>query len=164
VLDILKPDQQGITLIITVGNTLRQDDGVAPLIAEQLLSTKSEILNNLKILNVNDKPENAIDEAVKIKPAKTVIIDAADFGGRVGETRIIPHDQIPETTLSTHTFPLAIIAKMIEQDTGSPVYFLGIQPGKMGWGEGLSPEVEKTADQIIKSLRKKSKPNLDKNS
>jgi len=141
-------------LVITVGNTLRHDDGVGPYIAEQILNPKSEILNNIKILNTNDKPESSIEEAVKTKPAKTIIIDAADFGGKVGEARIIDKEHIPQTTLSTHTFPLPIIAKMIEDDTASPVFFLGIQPARMDLGEGISPEVEKTAKEIIKLCTK----------
>lgn len=150
-LDILKPDPKGITLIITVGNTLRHDDGVAPLIAERI--SKSKFQNpNIVILNVGEKPENAIDEAVKVKPTKTIIIDAADFGGEIGEARIIDIEHIPETTMSTHTFPLPIIAKMIEEDTGSKVCFLGIQPARMDLGEGLSDKVRATADLIVKSL------------
>ncbi|NQU17859.1 MAG: hydrogenase 3 maturation endopeptidase HyCI [Candidatus Saganbacteria bacterium] len=132
-----------------MGNTLRHDDGVAPLIAERI--SKSKIQNpKIKVLNVGEKPENAIDEAVRIKPAKTIIIDAADFGGVVGEARIIDRKNIPETTMSTHTFPLPIIAKMIEDDAKSPVYFIGIQPGNLQLGEGLSPEVLNTAKEIIK--------------
>ena len=147
-------ETDGTTLIIAVGNTLRHDDGVGPYIAEQLRNSKFEVLDNVQIINVEEKPERAIDEAARVKPAKTIIIDAADFGGKVGEVRIIDIEDIPATTLSTHTFPLPIIAKIIEEDSKAPVYFLGVQPARMDLGEGLSCEVLKTAEEVIKLCTK----------
>lgn len=146
--ELLRPGRKGTTLIITVGNSLRCDDGVGPYIAGKIKGPKT----NLVVLNVGDKPENALDKAILIGPQKTVIIDAADFGGKIGEIRIIDIEHVPETTLSTHLFPLKIIARILKEDTGSGVFFLGVQPGKMHLGEGLSKPVRLAADKIVKSL------------
>lgn len=147
--DALLPKGQGKTLIITVGNPLRSDDGVGPYIAEKHLRLKA----GLVLQDVGDKPENGIDQAVNSKANKVVIIDAADFGGEIGEARLIPTELIPRTTLSTHTFPLPVIAKMIEEDTKAKVIFIGIQPAKVELGEGLSSAVRTTADKIIELIR-----------
>ena len=61
----------------------------------------------------------------------------------------IPQEAIPDSTLSTHTFPLKIITKILEQETGSSVFFIGIQPENVFWGEGLSESVLRTAEEII---------------
>lgn len=136
-------------LIITIGNDFRSDDGVGPYIFEHL----KDYSKNLSLLNAGDKPENIIDEAVALKPKKTIIIDAADFDGLPGEIRIIPQEFIPNSTLSTHTFPPNIIAKIIEEDTKSEVVFLGIQPVKVELGEVLSESVKKSADDLIKFIQ-----------
>ena len=146
--EALLPKDLGTTLIITVGNPLRSDDGVGPYIAKNCLRLKP----GLVLLDAGDKPENIIDEAVRQLPKKAVIIDAAIFGGQVGEARLIANDQIPQTTLSTHTFPLPVIAKMVEEDTKAKVLFIGIQPAKIDLGEGLTEPVKKTADEIIKLI------------
>lgn len=146
--DLISKPSKGITLFITVGNSFRSDDGVGPYIAERI----GLLLENTVILNAGDKPENIIDSAIEIKPARTIIIDAADFGGTPGEVRLIPEDLVPDNTLSTHTFPLRVITRVIAEDTGSEVFFLGIQPAGMALGEGLSEEVRKSADAIISAL------------
>ena len=109
-------------LIVTVGNPLRSDDGIGPYIAERFNPEKRGFL----FLDARDKPENVIDEAVSLHPSKVVIIDAADFGGKAGEVRLIPESAIPENTLSTHSFPLPVISNIIRQDTGAEVVFFGI--------------------------------------
>ena len=44
---------------------------------------------------------------------------------------------------------MKIIAKILEEDTKSKIYFLGIQPVSFDFKEGLSKEVKETADKII---------------
>ncbi|MBA4349211.1 MAG: hydrogenase maturation peptidase HycI [Thermodesulfovibrio sp.] len=146
--NILRPSEAGITLIITVGNSFRTDDGAGPYIAKNI----SKPPRNIVVLDAGDKPENVIDKAIEIRPSKTIIIDAADFGGTVGEIRLIPEDSIPDNTLTTHTFPLRIVARIIAEDTGSEVFFIGIQPRSMEFGEELSLEVKESADEIINIL------------
>jgi len=149
----LVPAPGGLTLIVTVGNVLRGDDGIGPYIASRVIDPKPGI----RILDVADRPEDSIDDAIDLHPAKTVILDAADFSGKPGETRVIPQELIPDSTLSTHTFPLKILTKILEQETGSAVFFIGIQPEAVFWGEGLTESVRRTAEEIILFLTR-SKP------
>lgn len=148
--EALRPASCGqTTLIITVGNTLRSDDGVGPYIASQFQTADPSLV----LLDAGDRPENILDQAIGLKPAKVIIVDAADFGGRAGEARVIPEELIPQATLSTHTFPLPVISKILARDTGAQVLFLGIQPKNVGLKEGLSEEVRKTAREIILCMR-----------
>ena len=136
------------TLIITIGNNLRSDDRVALYIADNIKALPFYIT----LLNAEDKPENIIDPAVEIMPKKIIIIDAANFGDLPGEIRLIPYELIPDSTLSTHTFPLKIIIKILEEDTKSKVYFLGIQIENAELGETISNKVKESADEIIEYL------------
>ncbi len=136
------------TLIITIGNKLRSDDSIALYIAEKI----KNLPDYITLINAENKPENVIDSAVSMMPSKTIFIDAANFNGFPGEIRLIPYELIPESTLSTHTFPLKIIIKILEEDTKSKVYFLGIQIKDASLGEIISKKVKETADEIIEYL------------
>lgn len=138
-------------LIITIGNELRGDDGVGPYIAENCAPLREDIT----LINAWDKPENCIDEAIEVNPDRTLIIDAADFGGEIGEVRLIPEDIIPQSTLSTHTFPIPIISRMIAEDTSSRVDFIGIQPYNIAFGEKMDQRVLDSAEEIILLIRKR---------
>ena len=137
----------GITLVITVGNSLRSDDGIGPFIADKLIST-----DRLKIIDAGINPENIIDEAARLKPAKIIIIDAASFGGTAGEAKIISEKHLPQTSLSTHSIPLPVFTSILKEDTGAEIFFLGIQSEKMDLGEGLSSEVKKTGEDISRYI------------
>ena len=145
ILDITNNEK---TLIITIGNRLRSDDSVALYIADNIKKTPDYIT----LINAENKPENIIDHAESIMPSKTIIIDAANFNGNPGEIRLIPNEYIPDSTLSTHTFPLKVIVKILEEDTKSKVHFLAIQIQSVDLGENISKEVKVSADEIIEYL------------
>ena len=94
-----------------------------------------------------------IDEAIKLKPGKVVIIDAADFGGHTGENQAYWKKDISDTSLSTHSFSLNILAAIIEEETDAEVFFLGIQPASIQWSEGLSEPIKSTAREIISCIK-----------
>ncbi len=142
------PPASGVTLVITVGNSFRSDDGVGPYIAGGVKFPQNHIL----ILNAGDRPENIIDDAIVIEPKRTIIIDAADFNGIPGEMRLIPESAVPDVIHSTHSFPLNVVSRLIAEDTGSEIYFLGIQHKSMALGEGLSGEVCESAQKIIQII------------
>ncbi|MFH1062247.1 MAG: hydrogenase maturation peptidase HycI [Candidatus Omnitrophota bacterium] len=142
----LNPDSD---LIVAVGNSFRFDDGVGPYIAGEL-----EKIIGLKVINAGYTPENIIEEVISLGPKKILIIDAADWGGNPGEVRIIPEDKIPQTTLSTHAIPLNVITGIICQSIKTRVFFIGIQPKSVCFGEGLSGEIKKTADEIVEIIRR----------
>jgi len=133
---------------ITVGNEYRSDDGVGPYIADRVKNP----LDHIAILNAGERPENIIFKAIELKPSATVIVDAANFGGRPGEARIIPDSSVQVCIHSMHNFPLNIVSRLIAEDTGSKVIFLGIQFESMQYGKNLSAEVRAAADEIIKMI------------
>lgn len=136
-------------VIITLGNSLRSDDGVGPYIFSKINSSKF-----LKVVNAAYTPENIIDEVTELSPKRIIIIDAADFGGIAGEIRIVDSDHIPEKGLSTHSISLKIIAAILFEDTKADIIFIGIQPKSIILAEGLSFEVSKAANDIISYLKK----------
>lgn len=158
---LLTPREYLRTLIITVGNCFRADDGVGPYIASCLKQS-----GRLWVIDAGSMPENVIDQAVKLftehaalsgKPVRAfarriIFIDAANFGGTPGEARLIDSEHIPQASLSTHSMPLPVVSRILEEDTLAKIYFIGIQPKSVEHKEGLSKEVKSVADALIKHI------------
>jgi len=135
------------TLYITIGNTLRSDDGVGPVIASRLSK-----IPGIWIKDAGDRPERAMEWVLELLPSMVVFIDASDFGGAAGEIRELSLESLSDSTFSTHRIPLPPIAEWITSETGAECRFIGIQPLSMALGEGLSPEVELAAAEIVRAL------------
>jgi hydrogenase 3 maturation protease len=137
---------RGRTLLITIGNPLRADDGVGPFVGERVRFNNPDY----SLINAGTTPENIAQTAINLKPGKIILLDAARFGGRPGELKIIPLEDISaQAVLSTHSFPLSVTFSIVREDTGAELVALGVEPGSMEFGEGLTPEVEKTALNLI---------------
>lgn len=143
--------KQGHLVIVTVGNTLRSDDGIGPYIARHLRSTK-----RVTIIGAQTTPENHVDQINAIHPSKVIFIDAADFSGVPGEIRSVTSAHVSDTTVSTHSIPLSVVGELIKSDTGAGVYYIGIQCKNVGLGEKISRAVKKAADLIIAEILKQS--------
>jgi len=135
------------TVIVTVGNSFRMDDGVGPYIFSKL-----ESKGKLKIIDAGSTPENIAEEVIGLKPSLVLFLDAADFKGRPGEARVIDESQISESALSTHAVPMYIVSGLIKAETNAEVCYIGIQARNFGFGEGLSAEIKNTADEIVNEI------------
>lgn len=132
------------TIYITLGNPLRGDDGVGPYITRKIAA-----IPTIRIKNAGDRPERALDWAMKFRPDTLLFIDAADFGGTPGEIRYLQRESLEQTSFSTHRMPLAAIMDWVSHETGARCHCIGIQLGTTTLGSDLSPPVQQTADRII---------------
>ena len=137
---------KGRTLLITIGNTLRADDGLGPFVGERVKFKTPDC----QVINAYTTPENIAQTAIDFKPEKIILLDAAHFGGRPGELAIIPLDLInQQTVISTHSFPLSVTFSIVREDTGAELVALGVEPASMEYEEGLTPEVKESALILI---------------
>jgi hydrogenase maturation protease len=89
-----------------------------------------------------------------------VIIDAVDFGGKAGETRIMRAEDLPKNPNETHSMDLGFILGIINLLESPPdVFVFGVQPADLGFGDSLSeelyatmPEIRKRLDEFVRSL------------
>ncbi len=144
-LDPLFPNGLSNTLLISLGNSLRKDDGVGPYLAMQLAK-----ISGVKIENAGDRPERSIDFAESHRPEQIVFLDAADFGCKPGTLRQIETSELVERSLSSHRLPLSALIDWIEAEYSICCFCLGIQAGSMQLGEELTPEVTQTAEHMIR--------------
>ena len=135
------------TLVLTIGNTLKGDDAVGPLLYEQL---KGKI--GAEIINTGTVPENYIQTIIKKAPEILLIIDAIDFAAPVGTIRMFKPCQLNSLIISTHSLSPRVFIDMITHAIDLQVYFIGIQPLQTQMGRPLSTAVDKTAQQLISIL------------
>ena len=145
---------RGRTLVITLGSTLRADDGVGPYVCAHVKFTRPD----LRLIDAGTTPENIAQTAIDWKPDKVILIDAAHFQGAAGELRVIPLEAINQhTVLSTHSFPLSVTFSIVKEDTGAELVVVGVQVKSLEHQEGLSPEAQESASKLAEYFN-----NIDK--
>jgi len=135
------------TLIVGVGNTLKGDDGVGPMVCHAIESKVCA-----EVIDAATVPENYIQQIVRQAPEALLVVDAVDFGGEVGEVRVFETEQLASVAWSTHTLSPRLFVEMVQGEIEVEVLFMGFQPGRCGFGEGLSIEVEKAFQSVIETL------------
>jgi hydrogenase 3 maturation protease len=132
-------------LLLGVGNRFRGDDAAGPLICSRLDCPTA--------VDCGDAPERytglAGDELIE----RVLLIDAAEFGGGVGDVAFFGADDLVERFGTTHTSGLAVLSRFIRETYGKPVAVLGIQPGETGFGASISTAVRDTIDEITALLQ-----------
>jgi len=124
-------------VIIGVVSELNCDDAVG-LLAARSLKRKLEHTPGILILEAGSLPENVTSPLRRYRPALVVLIDAADMGQPAGTIRLLPVEAITGMSFSTHTMPLSILARYLEQEIGCRVVVVGIQPASLEFCEPVS--------------------------
>jgi hydrogenase 3 maturation protease len=134
-------------LILGIGNRLRGDDGVGSLLIERLQGKV-----NVPMIDAGDVPENYLGPIEASGANLVLVVDATDLGARPGDTALLELDQIAGRLISTHTTNLSVLFKVIPADIRPQVILLGIQPGNLDFGQGLSEPVRKTLEGLERIL------------
>ncbi len=137
----------GRVSLLCVGNELSGDDGLGAAVARGLAG-----LPGAQVIYAHTAPENFIDEVIAYRPERVVIVDAADFGGRPGEIRLIDSKAVQAAHFSTHRAPMRLLLGRLEA-AGIGVALVGVQAAGMGLGEPMCSEVEYAARAIIGGVK-----------
>lgn len=142
------------TAIITVGNELMGDDGVGPAIFKALesnglppgVSLIDGGTGGLGVLHLMSDYD------------RVIIVDCCDFGGKAGEAKAFkPEDVLTkrgQTKFSLHDLDLLGLIEFGKQLGKMPkdLVMVGVQPKKVGMGEGLSAPVKKAVPKVVKTI------------
>ena len=139
--------------VIGLGNPLRGDDAIGIVIIEELKKYKFD--NDIELIDGGEGGFNILHHLQRF--TKVLIVDAVDFGGNVGETKVFNiNDTFFENLhLSTHDINICKIADILRILGEIPeIFIFGIQPKNMNYNEGLSPEinVKKIIEEVQKTL------------
>jgi hydrogenase maturation protease len=146
------------TLIVGLGNPLRGDDGVGVRVAQAL--TGWVLPDGVKVVD-GGTPGLELVNLMEDWP-RVILVDAANVGRKAGqfvrftldETRLLGQDQ----HLSVHGAGLrdALLLAQALDVLPAEVIIFGVQPARLDWQEGLSPEVEAALPGLVQSVLKEA--------
>lgn len=134
-------------LFVGIGNVLKHDDGVGVYICDRIISN-----SNIQTLSVEQSIENYIGKINSMNADRLVLVDSVFFNRYPGYTDLLPVNELIDHTTHTHNISLNKTGELFKM----PVDVLGIQPGDVSFGEGLTPQVKKMADEIVGYINKRS--------
>ena len=133
-------------VLLGIGNRARADDGVGVFISG--LFRHPDWLS----LDGGTSPEN-FTSRMRASGARTVVlVDAVRMGLAPGAVRRIPRERVQDTSIGTHDIPLSRLMDYIGISMGMRAVLIGIEPARLGPGEGMSPEVESAARSLVAAL------------
>lgn len=128
---------------------MRGDDAIGMEVVRLL---KGKVSKRVRLLECQTVPENFAGEIKQFNPTHVLMIDAAHFEAEPGEARLIPPEKISGVAVSTHAIPLYILAEILRESVDAKVLLLGLQPKTTEFGEKVTPELQKAAENIAKVL------------
>ncbi len=136
------------TVIVGIGNILKGDDRVGPLVCQQLRHAKV----CAELIDAGTVPENYIQPIIKKAPQNLLIIDAIDSGASPGTISIFKPEQLNSFVFSTHTLSPHLFVDLVHQEIDVDVYIVGVQPAQIQLGQPLSAQVSKAVQSLVNLL------------
>jgi hydrogenase 3 maturation protease len=137
-------------VVAGVGNTIRMDDFVGVKIVQDL---RGKVSDKVYLIECETVPESYTQQIVDFNPTHILLIDAAVLGIKPGESKLIKPDELKMTpAFSTHMLPLRVFCEYLAKTTKAKILLLLIQPKQTDFGEGLTPEVTSSEQEIVNAL------------
>jgi hydrogenase maturation protease len=143
--------------LLGVGSPEQGDDGLGPRLAAVLHQRLLGGSVPVRAVDVGLCPERYVGLAVRAGAQVLVFADAVDFGGPPGALLLASTAELQARPVgaSTHRVPLSVLAQYAEA-LGAQAWLLGVQPGSLQAGKGLTPPVaaavESLADLLLAAL------------
>ena len=139
-------------VVIGIGNPLRKDDFVGGQIVGAMLGKTSKSV--LPIVS-ETVPEDFIKPITEFGPTHILLIDTALLDREPGSFALIDPERLAKSpALFTHALPLGLFCGYLRETTRAKIILLAIQPKETDFGEGLTPELKKTAKYLTSFLLK----------
>ena len=168
--------------VLGVGNRLRGDDAVGCLICDELCPNLEEHspprhrdteyssepdtqlgdfggcspADRVCVVDCGSAPENYIQPVADRNPTRILVVDCCNCGAQPGEFRLFSREEVERLSyglLSTHTLPLTLTIEMLALETDATIELLGIQPGRIEFGEDLSEPVRRALPAVVEFVR-----------
>lgn len=137
-------------VIVGIGNPIRLDDNVGLKIVASL---QGKVNSNVCLLECEMVPEDYLLDIEEFNPSHVLLVDAAKLGLKAGKTRFVELTDVPGfSVVSSHVLPLRLFCEYIQKTTKAKIRLLLVEPKTTEFGEGLSEEVQATAEKLTKLL------------
>ena len=151
--------------VIGLGNILRGDDGIGPVIIQQLEESKNSL--SIQLCDAGSDAFTILDQLLESEPI--VIIDCARMGKKPGTVQKILVKNIKNLPvnlgMSLHGYSLTEvwqIARSMGVDNDLSV--IGVEPDSVQFNSGLSEVVKKSIPLILQMVAEEAKKNAEKDS
>lgn len=137
-------------VIAGIGNPIRMDDFLGVKIVQDL---HGKVSDKVYLIECETVPESYTQQIVDFNPTHVLLIDAAVLGINPGEAKLLKPDDLKITPVfSTHTLPLRVFCEYLAKTAKAKILLLLIQPKQTDFGEGLTPEVTASEQEIVEIL------------
>jgi len=134
-------------VLVGVGNRLRGDDGLGPVLVDQLKTSLPHCIDT------GDTPEEYSGVIKRLHPSVIVFIDAVYGDAAPGEVCLLDIEEIARIRICIHKLALDILMDYLMQETGADVFLIGIQPAKLTSSSDLSPEIDEAVRSCASMIR-----------
>ncbi len=132
-------------LLFVVGNVMMGDDGAGPLLAEKMAA---DPVAGWRVIDGGSAPENHAHQVAALKPARLLLVDAAEMEEAAGTVRIVDAATIGAMPfMNTHSLPLTFLLERLGEIVPD-ITFLGIQPALVAFGCPMTPMVTAAVETI----------------
>ncbi len=143
--------------VIGLGNSLRGDDGIGPLIIQNLLNDEND--DPVELCDAGSDPFSILEKL--LQPEPVLVIDCARMGLKPGSVRKISAKDNgfleSKYGLSLHGFNLADVWKMAQSmGVENDLIVIGVEPEKMDFNTGLSGTVKKSIPTVIQMVKEEA--------
>lgn len=130
-------------VVCGVGNRLRGDDAVGPMVVDEL--KKRNQPETVMLLDCGSTPERYAGKIIGFGPDIIIIIDAVEMNRMAGEVHEIPTEKIRGMFATTHKMPITLFIDYLQKSlTSSEIIFIGIQQATTVFGAAISEECQKS--------------------
>ncbi len=133
-------------LFVGVGNRMRGDDAIGPLLLDGLQGHAGHLLD------VGATPEEYTGVIKRHNPRIIVFLDALDFEAAPGQVKIAEIEEIAGIANSVHKISLDILMEYLKEETGADVFLIGIQYSRISYASELTPEVAEAIQECIQGI------------
>ncbi len=141
--------------VLGVGSSLRGDDAVGLLAAEQVqfLGKAQHRRGRLAVFLGETAPENLTGPIKSFRPTHLIVVDAADMGQTPGHIQAIDPMRVADVgSCSTHSLPLSVLTGYLRDELACRVLIIAIQPGSCGFGQSPCPAVVSAARRVARHI------------
>jgi len=142
----------GKVFILGIGNDMRGDDAVGPILANRLFS-EFQTQTDVVVVNGGSVPENYTGTIRRENPSHIIFLDAVEMRKETGHVKLVKKEEISNYSISTHAMPISFLIKYLESAVDSKIILIGIQPKNMEVGQDISKKVEKSIEEVFNGLK-----------
>jgi hydrogenase maturation protease len=151
--------------VLGLGNILRGDDGIGPVIIQQLEDSKKSL--SVQLCDAGSDAFTILDQLLGSEPV--LIIDCARMGKKPGTVqKILVKDakNLPDNLgMSLHGYSLADVWQIARSlGVENDLLVIGIEPDSIQFNSGLSEVVKKSIPIILQMVAEEAKKYAEKDS